>query len=107
MAYYNLGDDSAPTAPPLPRMAPLAAPERPGARADRPGLATSDATGDARRRSTPPRSPAATPPRCYGYGPDHFLLRSSWGTDWGDEGYARMSLDYTAQAVIESYGVMV
>lgn len=42
-----------------------------------------------------------------GYGPDHFLLRSSWGTDWGEEGYVRMSLEYTAQAVIESYGVMV
>jgi hypothetical protein len=42
-----------------------------------------------------------------GYGPDHFLLRSSWGTDWGDEGYVRMGLDYAAQAVIESYGVMV
>ncbi len=42
-----------------------------------------------------------------GYGPDHFLLRSSWGTDWGEDGYVRMSLDYTAQAVIESYGVMV
>jgi hypothetical protein len=42
-----------------------------------------------------------------GYGPDHFLLRSSWGTDWGDEGYVRMSLEYTAQAVIESYGVMI
>ena len=39
--------------------------------------------------------------------PDHFLLRSSWGPAWGDGGYARMSLDYTAQAVIESYGVMV
>ena len=43
----------------------------------------------------------------FGYGPDHFLLRSSWGTDWGDGGYARMSLDYTAAAVIESYGVMI
>jgi hypothetical protein len=43
----------------------------------------------------------------FGYGPDHFLLRSSWGTDWGELGYARMSLEYTAQAVIESYGVMV
>ena len=43
----------------------------------------------------------------FGYGPDHFLLRSSWGTDWGDEGYVRMSLEYTASAVIESYGVMV
>jgi hypothetical protein len=42
-----------------------------------------------------------------GYGPEHFLLRSSWGTDWGDAGYVRMSLEYTAQAVIESYGVMV
>ena len=34
----------------------------------------------------------------FGYGPDHFLLRSSWGTDWGDAGYARMSLEYAAQA---------
>jgi hypothetical protein len=42
-----------------------------------------------------------------GYGPEHFLLRSSWGTDWGDEGYVWMSLEYTAQAVIESYGMMV
>lgn len=43
----------------------------------------------------------------FGYGPDHFLLRSSWGPSWGDGGYARMSLAYAAQAVIESYGVIV
>jgi Papain family cysteine protease len=43
----------------------------------------------------------------FGYGPDHFLLRSSWGPDWGDGGYARMSLDYAAEAVVESYGVIV
>jgi len=43
----------------------------------------------------------------YGYGPDHFLLRSTWGTDWGDGGYARLSAGYAAQAVIESYGVMI
>jgi hypothetical protein len=43
----------------------------------------------------------------FGYGPDHFLLRSSWGPGWGEQGYARMSLDYAAAAVIESYGVMV
>jgi hypothetical protein len=43
----------------------------------------------------------------FGYGPGHFLLRSSWGADWGDGGYARMSLEYAAQAVIESYGVIV
>jgi hypothetical protein len=43
----------------------------------------------------------------FGYGPDHFLLRSSWGTRWGEGGYARMSLAYAEQAVIESYGVIV
>lgn len=43
----------------------------------------------------------------FGYGPDHFLLRSSWGAGWRDGGYARMSLAYTAEAVIESYGVML
>jgi len=43
----------------------------------------------------------------FGYGPDHFLLRSSWGPEWGEGGYARMSLGYTEQAVIESYGVIV
>jgi papain like protease len=43
----------------------------------------------------------------FGYGPDHFLLRSSWGPGWGDGGYARMSLAYTAAAVIESYGVTI
>jgi C1A family cysteine protease len=43
----------------------------------------------------------------FGYGPDHLLLRSSWGTDWGDQGYARMSNAYAAAAIIESYGVMV
>jgi hypothetical protein len=43
----------------------------------------------------------------FGYGPDHFLLRSSWGPSWREGGYARMSLEYTAEAVIESYGVML
>jgi hypothetical protein len=43
----------------------------------------------------------------FGYGPDHFLLRSSWGPGWAQGGYARMSLAYTAAAVIESYGITV
>lgn len=43
----------------------------------------------------------------FGYGPDYFLLRSSWGPGWADGGYARMSLAYTAAAVIESYGITV
>jgi hypothetical protein len=43
----------------------------------------------------------------FGYDERGFLLRSSWGTDWGDAGYARMSEAYAAESVIESYGVMV
>lgn len=43
----------------------------------------------------------------YGYTEDHFLLRSSWGTDWGDAGYARLTPEYAADAILESYGVMV
>jgi hypothetical protein len=43
----------------------------------------------------------------FGYGPGYFLVRSTWGPGWGDGGYARMSLAYTAEAVIESYGVML
>lgn len=43
----------------------------------------------------------------YGYDGDAFLLRSSWGTDWGDAGYAWLSAAYATQAIIESYGVMV
>jgi hypothetical protein len=43
----------------------------------------------------------------YGYGPGYFLLRSSWGTEWGQEGYARMTLEYAEETVIESYGMMV
>ena len=49
---------------PLPRVAPLAAPERPRARADRAGPQPPDHHRRARRASTPPRSRAATPPRC-------------------------------------------
>jgi hypothetical protein len=43
----------------------------------------------------------------FGYDADHFLLRSSWGSSWGDGGYARMTLSFAAQAVIESYGVVI
>ena len=43
----------------------------------------------------------------FGYGPDHFIVRSSWGTGWGEAGYAEIGLDYAAEAVIESYGVVI
>ena len=87
-------------------VAQVAARERPGAGPDRAGHELPHLhrrPDDVRRRPVNGSHAAAL----YGYTPDHFLLRSSWGTDWGDEGYARLSLDYAAQAVIESYGVMV
>ena len=86
MAYFNLhgGRGS------LRRVAHVAAPERPGARADRAGHELPHLLRRPRRPSTPTRSTAATPRRCTATRPSHFLLRSSWGTDWGDEGYARL-----------------
>jgi Papain family cysteine protease len=41
------------------------------------------------------------------YTPERFVVRSSWGTGWGDGGYAEMDLDYAAEAIIESYGVVI
>jgi hypothetical protein len=107
MAYFNLGDDSAPdrsvyfdewrrwmheNGPVLVLVAldgKLDAPHH--------GL-------DAFDRESADGSHAAA---LFGYGPDYFLLRSTWGPAWGDGGYARMSLEYTAEAVIESYGLML
>lgn len=40
-----------------------------------------------------------------GYTPAGFIVRNSWGTAWGDEGYAYASLDYANHAFTESYGV--
>jgi hypothetical protein len=42
-----------------------------------------------------------------GYGRGHFILRSSWGTDWAADGYALLSDGYAADAVEESYGVVM
>jgi len=107
VAYFNLGDDSVPDrtvhfaewrrwlherGPILVLLALDANMRTPGAE-----LETFDA-------ESAEGSHAAA---LFGYGPDHFLLRSSWGPSWRDGGYARMSLDYTAHAVIESYGVWV
>ena len=88
-------------------MAPLAARRAARGRADQGGPAPAGhATGDldAFDEDSVTGSHAAA---LFGYGPDHFLLRSSWGTDWGDAGYARMSNAYARAAIIESYGVMV
>ncbi|MEM7539274.1 MAG: C1 family peptidase [Chloroflexota bacterium] len=40
-----------------------------------------------------------------GYGPDSFIIRNSWGTDWGDEGFAYASMAYVDAAITEAYGI--
>lgn len=42
-----------------------------------------------------------------GYTPDRFIVRNSWGTGWGDQGFAYASLDYARTAFTEAYGVVV
>jgi Papain family cysteine protease len=40
-----------------------------------------------------------------GYTPDRFIVRNSWGTGWGDKGFAYASLAYAQDAFTEAYGV--
>ena len=40
-----------------------------------------------------------------GYTPDGFIVRNSWGTEWGDQGFAYASLPYAHDAFTEAYGV--
>ena len=40
-----------------------------------------------------------------GYTPDSFIVRNSWGTGWGDRGFAYASLAYAQEAFTEAYGV--
>jgi hypothetical protein len=42
-----------------------------------------------------------------GYRPGRFIVRNSWGTGWGDKGFAYASLDYAQKAFTEAYGVEV
>ena len=42
-----------------------------------------------------------------GYTKDRFIVRNSWGTTWGDKGFAYASLGYAQDAFTEAYGVAV
>jgi hypothetical protein len=107
MAYFNLGDDSVPDRSVffdewrrwMHENGPVLVLVALDGKLDTPGHGL-----DAFDRDAANGSHAAA---LFGYGPDYFLLRSTWGPGWGDGGYARMSLQYTAEAVIESYGVML
>jgi Papain family cysteine protease len=42
-----------------------------------------------------------------GYTPDRFTVRNSWGTGWGDKGFAYASLEYASSAFTEAYGITI
>jgi Papain family cysteine protease len=42
-----------------------------------------------------------------GYLPNRFIVRNSWGSGWGDKGFAYASLEYAQDAFTEAYGVVV
>ncbi len=42
-----------------------------------------------------------------GYTSDHFIVRNSWGTGWGDKGFAYASYEYVQHAFKEAYGIVI
>jgi len=42
-----------------------------------------------------------------GYTQDHFIVRNSWGTQWGHKGFAYASNEYAQEAFTEAYGAVV
>lgn len=42
-----------------------------------------------------------------GYTKDYFIIRNSWGTSWGDRGFAYASNVYAKAAFTEAYGVLL
>jgi C1A family cysteine protease len=52
-----------------------------------------------------PPGPAGHCVALVGYTKDRFIVRNSWGTVWGDKGFAYASLEYAKAAFTEAYGV--
>ncbi len=42
-----------------------------------------------------------------GYTKDHFIVRNSWGTAWGDQGFAYALNSYAEDAFKEAYGAVL
>jgi hypothetical protein len=42
-----------------------------------------------------------------GFTPDHFIVRNSWGSGWGDGGFAYASPSYAREAFTEAYGAVL
>ncbi|GJM10737.1 MAG: hypothetical protein DHS20C11_30130 [Lysobacteraceae bacterium] len=55
----------------------------------------------------PPIQPAGHAIALVGYLGDRFIVRNSWGTSWGDQGFAYASTEYARDAFTEAYGVSV
>ncbi|MCD4671370.1 MAG: C1 family peptidase [Anaerolineaceae bacterium] len=53
-----------------------------------------------------PPAPAGHAVALVGYTEDRFIVRNSWGTHWGDGGFAYASIPYAQAAFTEAYGVM-
>jgi hypothetical protein len=54
-----------------------------------------------------PSQPAGHAVALVGYTPTSFIVRNSWGTGWGDKGYAYASNSYAAAAFTEAYGIVM
>ena len=73
-----------------------------------------DSTWDRRRRNAgnlddykPETARGGHAVALVGYRPGRFIVRNSWGTSWGQSGFAYASLAYAQEAFTEAYGVEI